>query len=164
MAKHTGAKLLNYTTTIEPIKTAGEVMGMLAAKGVKSINIDYNNGEPTGLSFMVEIKNRPVYFRLPCNYEGAERALRRTAPARYQTLDQAKRVAWRIVKDWVEAQLAIIECGQAEMAEVFLAYAITETGQTLFQRMTQDPARLLTGGDAESSNVIDGRFLAAGES
>ena len=162
MPQKAGTKLLNYTTTIEPIKTAGEVMGMLAAKGVKSINIDYNNGEPTGLSFMIEIKSRPVYFSLPCNYEGAERALRRTAPARYHTPDQAKRVAWRIVKDWVEAQLAIIECGQAEMAEVFLAYAITETGQTLFQRMTQDPSRLLTDG-SEQGYVIEGRFLASGE-
>lgn len=163
MPQKGGTKLLNYTTTIEPIKTAGEVMGMLAAKGVKSINIDYSNGEPTGLSFMIEIKSRPVYFRLPCNYEGAERALRRTTPARYHTTDQAKRVAWRIVKDWVEAQLAIIECGQAEMAEVFLAYAITENGQTLFQRMTQDPSRLLTEGDTGAGNVIEGRFLASGE-
>lgn len=144
MASNRGSKLLNYTTGIEPIKTAGEIMGLLVAKGAKSINMEYASGEITGLTFVIVVHGMDISFRLPCNYEGAERALRRTAPPRYRDKQQAKRVAWRILKDWIEAQLAIIECEQAEMAQVFMPYAITSTGQTLFQRFNDNPV-LLTG-------------------
>ena len=53
-------------------------------------------------------------------------------------------MTWRIIKDWLNAQLALIEVGQAEMAEVFLPYALTNTGQTLFQRFTEEGALMLT--------------------
>lgn len=163
MANKPGNKLLNYTTEIEPIKTAGEIMGLLAMKGAQSIMIDYKSGEPVALSFKITVNGQEVGFRLPCNVEGAFKAMRRmNIPPRYANEDQAKRTAWRIVKTWVEAQMALVECGQAEMAEVFLPYAITGTGQTLFQRIQQNPARLLATGDDEGDNVIQGRFLASG--
>lgn len=154
--------LLNYTTEIEPAKTAGEIVGLLAAKGAKSINMDYQAGEPVALTFRIDIHGIDMAFRLPCNYEGAERALRRLAPPRYQTTRQAKRVAWRIVKDWVEAQLALVELGQAELGEVFFHRAITSNGQTLFQRFVDDPSRLLAAGSEAPSNVTEGKFGTEG--
>ena len=140
--------ILNYTTKIAPLKTAGEIQGILASKGAKSINIDYASGEPVALWFKIEVRGVDIAFRLPCNWEGVEQAMRRdrTVQPRYQSRDQAKRVAWRIVKDWVEAQLAIIESGQAEIGEVFLPYAIVgEHGQTLFQKIQSNPKLLTTG-------------------
>ncbi|MDQ3917194.1 MAG: hypothetical protein M3348_01715 [Acidobacteriota bacterium] len=165
MAQRDNSKLLNYTTEVEPTKTAGEIIGILAAKGAQSIMIDYRQGEPTGIAFKIAVRGRDVGFRLPCNVEGAYKAMQRMNIApRFKEEGQAKRTAWRILKNWVEAQMAIIECGQAEMAEVFLAYAITETGQTLFQRYTQDPTRMLGAGEPDRDyNVIEGRFLASGE-
>lgn len=161
MSKSSGKKLLNYTSNVEQMKTAGEIMGLLATKGAKSINIDYINGEPVALWFKIAVRDMDISYRLPCNFEGAQRALRRTAPPRYHTLAQAKRTAWRIIKDWVEAQLAFIECEQAEMAEVFLPYAIVASGQTLFQQMKVNPNRLLTAGDEppREDNVIEGHFI-----
>ncbi|WP_189339127.1 hypothetical protein [Williamsia muralis] len=38
---------------------------------------------------------------------------------KYQTPEHALRVAWRITKDWVEAQLAIIETQMVTPAQVF---------------------------------------------
>lgn len=159
MNKKENSKLLNYTTEIEPIKTAGEIMGILASKHAQAIMIEYERGEPTGLSFKLTVKEQEVFFKLPCNVDGAFAAMQRmNLPPRYVNKNQAKRTAWRIVKNWVEAQMAIIDCGQAEMAEIFLPYAITNNGQTFFQRMQQNPNRLLAAGDPESeepSNVID---------
>ncbi len=157
MAK-TKARLLNYTTEIDGARTAGEILGLLAAKGAKSINIDYQNGEPSALWFKIEVYKTEIAFRLPCNHEGAFRTLNRTAPPRYQTVAQAKRVAWRIIKDWVEAQLALVECEQAEMAEVFLAYAVTANNQTLFQTFKESSGRLLGAGYPGESNVVTGTF------
>lgn len=154
--------ILNYTTKINPLKTATEIQHILAVKGATSVSIDYRDGEPVALSFKIEVRGRDVAFRLPCNWKGVEKALQRdvTIPSRLKTEEQAKRVAWRIVKDWVEAQLAIIGSGQAEMAEVFMPYAITDNGQTLFQRFAQDSSRLLTtSGDASGEgNIIEGKF------
>src|SRR5262245_39951269 len=158
--KKDNTKLLNYTTEIEPIRTAGEIMGLLAAKGAQAIMVDYDKGEPSGLSFRISVNNHVVYFKLPCDVDGAFRAMERMKiPPRYANREQAKRTAWRIIKNWVEAQLAIIDCGQAQMAEVFLPYALTSTGQTLFQRLMTDPSRLLGAGEPEiESNIIEGRF------
>lgn len=139
-------------------------MGILATKGAQSIMIDYQQGEPTGISFKIEVRGVPVAFSLPCNIEGAFKAMQRMNIApRYQTKDQSKRTAWRILKTWIEAQMALIECGQAEVAEVFLPYMIVgHNRQTLFQRFQQNPQRMLTAGD-EESNVVEGNFLVSGE-
>lgn len=53
------------------------------------------------------------------------------------------RVSWRIVKDWVEAQMAIVEAQLAEVGEVFLPYAVTKKGNTLYKELKQDGMKLL---------------------
>jgi hypothetical protein len=160
MNKKDNSKLLNYTTEIEPIKTAGEIMGLLAAKGAQAIMIDYDKGEPVDLSFKIRINGQEVYFKLPCNVDGAFQAMKRMRiPPRYVSTDQAKRTAWRIVKNWIEAQLAIVDCGQAQMGEVFLPYALTANGQALFQRIQTNPGRLLEAGEPEiEGKIFEGRF------
>lgn len=47
--------------------------------------------------------------------------------------EQAERVAWRIVKDWVEAQMAILESEMVQMDEIFLPYMLSSSGQTVFE-------------------------------
>ena len=47
--------------------------------------------------------------------------------------DQAERVAWRIVKDWVEAQMAILESEMVQLDQIFLPYMVNDNGQTVFE-------------------------------
>lgn len=110
--------ILNYTTTIDAIKTTSQIQSLLAAKGAHSIATDYAEGEPSALVFHLMLNHQDLAYRLPCNWRGVLQTMNRDkkCPLRYKTNNQAKRVAWRIVKDWVEAQLAIIESGQAEAA------------------------------------------------
>ncbi len=142
--------ILNYTTEVDAIKTAGQIQGLLAMKGAHSIAIDYADGEPTALVFRLALNGQDLAYRLPCNWQGVLQTMNRDSkcPPRYKTNAQAKRVAWRIVKDWIEAQLAIIESGQAQTSEVFLPYVVTDNGQTLFQRVMLDPSRLLGAGSS----------------
>ena len=68
-------------------------------------------------------------------------------------MEQARRVAWRILKDWVAAQLAIVEAEQAQMAEVFLPYAVeSQTGQTMFQLFLEQHARELPAASEVGTN------------
>ena len=67
-------------------------------------------------------------------------------PRRLITQEQALKVSWRIVKDWVEAQMAIVEAELAEMAEVFLPYAVTKNGTTLYKEIQNNNMLMLTNG------------------
>lgn len=151
-------QILNYSTEVEPIKSASEIMAMLATKGATAIQIEYDKGEPTAMSFKIVHQGVEVPFRLPCNWQGVKRAMDKSRRYSGASEAQAKRVAWRIVKSYVEVQLAIVESNQAEMAEVFMGYAITKGGVTLFQRIMQDPSRLLGAGEEAESRVVQGNF------
>jgi hypothetical protein len=54
-----------------------------------------------------------------------------------RTKEQAARIAWRIVKDWLEAQLAMIEAGLVDLQQVFLPYAQDATGRTFYKLMRE---------------------------
>jgi hypothetical protein len=123
--------ILNYTTKIMSAKTVGEIQEMLGRKGADEISLKYNNFEPIAIQFRVD----GWVFRLPCNVKGVYEAMKRDRkiPNSHKNVEQATRTAWRIIKDWVEAQLAIIEAGQATMQEVFFPYAVGEDGVTAFK-------------------------------
>ena len=80
------------------------------------------------------------FYLLPANPEGVLRALTKARkagniPQRYVDRDQAQRVAWRVLKDWLEAQLALIDAQVVEVEQVMLPYLIVDdTGLTLYQR------------------------------
>jgi hypothetical protein len=125
----------NYTTEVDAAKTCGEISGMLAAKGARRVQMDYDETQqPCAISFVYPLHGIPVFFQLPCNIDGVLKCLRsqKGVPYSAQNKDQARRVGWRILKNWLEAQLAIVEAGAAQMAEVFLPYAIHKDGKTMF--------------------------------
>jgi hypothetical protein len=109
---------------------------------------DYDpQGNVTAISFQILDNGTPFAFSLPTNYEPVYATLKRqNVPARYCNPDQARRVAWRITKDWIEAQLAIIETRMVTTAQVFLPYAITNNGQTLYTYISEN-RNLLSGGN-----------------
>jgi hypothetical protein len=146
--------ILNYTTRVSAQDSVNEIQKILGRKGARSIGIDYEpTGNPMAVIFKLEVNAQEVWFRLPRNADGVLQALKRAKsrgecdklPWSAITLQQAERISWRILKDWIEAQLALIEAGQAEMAEVFLPYAIDARGQTFFQRFIANTNRMLAG-------------------
>lgn len=138
--------ILNYTTKISSDKTVGEIQSMLGKRNVKSVSIDYTNSRPSAIVFVLPVGSIDVRFRLPCNVKGVLKAMQndRNIPRSSKTIEQAERTAWRIIKDWTEAQLAIVEAGQAVMEEVFMPYAVMpSTNQTMFQVFNENSQKLL---------------------
>src|ERR1700741_5579890 len=112
--------ILNYRTRVESQKTVSEIQSILGVKGASHVSVEYKNGTATGITFGLLLNEMPINFRLPCNVEGVSKALSRAKQhAVAKDRVQCERIAWRIVKDWVEAQMALIEAGQAEITEVF---------------------------------------------
>ena len=137
--------ILNYTSSIDPAKTIGEIQKILGAKGAKSVSAEYSKGEAVALYFSIDLNGRPLNFRLPCNHEKVLSVMQRdsTIAKGYRTPEQAKRTAWRIIKDWVEAQMALVEAEQADLAEVFIPYAVMQNGTTFYHAIEQGKVPLL---------------------
>lgn len=122
----------NYTTSIDVYKTLGEIQGELASHGARKIMVDYDgSGQPVGVTFGIETPAGPRLFCLPANIDGVravfEKQKVRAAPG------QAERTAWRNIRDWIMAQMAIIEAGQVDMVQVFFPYLSDHTGRTVYQ-------------------------------
>jgi hypothetical protein len=106
-----------------------------------------------GPSTDVTDKTHEISFRLSTDWRPVLGTVRRQKARRLRgygdirlTEDQARRVAWRITKDWVEVQLAIIETRMMTTAQVFLPYAVTTSGQTLYEYVGQHTQLLLGEG------------------
>ena len=46
-------------------------------------------------------------------------------------------MAWRNIRDWVMAQLALYETEIVDMPQVFLPFATDQKGQTLYEKMVE---------------------------
>lgn len=138
--------ILNYTTKIDSYKTITEIQQCLSKAGANKIIIDNKKGIPNALTFCIEWKGSPIFFALPCNFEGVKRSMSKSpkVPRSMCTEEQALRVSWRILKVWIEAQLAIVESEMVDMAEVFLPYAITKSGDTLYKYLENNNTLLLS--------------------
>jgi hypothetical protein len=132
--------LLNYTTTVSAHKTAAEVQRLLISGGARAVLAEYEAEEITALSFVVATPLGQRSYRLPVNADKVLAVLTAEGvEARYRTEDQAHRVAWRIVKDWLEAQLAIIRSEMVTFDQVMLPYMHTDPSRstTVYQLYTE---------------------------
>lgn len=145
--------LLNYTTQIEASKTVGQIHGILVTHGARAILTNYDaQGQIESLSFEVNTPHGIAHIRLPVDPEAVLRVMLKgdvRVPRRLVTRAQAVRIAWRIVKDWVEAQMAILETEMVKMEQIFLPYIQTQSGQTLFAIF--ESTKMLSQGKEENS-------------
>jgi hypothetical protein len=143
--------ILNYTTKIPVEKTIAEIESILAQSGAEKILKDYDNqSNVEAISFVIRTEKGKLSFRLPMNQEAVLQTLKnqsgeyktvgcskvRKVPGTMVTKEQAGRVGWRIIKDWLEAQLALFFLQMVKIEEIFLPYMYNErTKQTMFQML-----------------------------
>lgn len=145
--------LVTYTTTIAVEKTLGEIQAMLARGKARSITVDYDGaGNPTAISFVVETSFGERAFELPANCEGVWRTLTRQhqqgrVARRFATREQAARVGWRIIRNWLEAQLAMIEVGLMSLEQVMLAHMLVGPDQRSLYAAMQERQMALPAGE-----------------
>jgi hypothetical protein len=103
----------------------------------------------TAVSFIARTKHGDIPFRLPADVDAALAVMEDEGLApRFCTREHAERVAWRILKDWVRAQMALIEVEMVTLEQVFLPYMLTRDGQnTLYEIMVDKGFYLPEGRD-----------------
>ena len=137
----------NYTSTVDANTTIYRIEQILVRFGASNISKDYTAGEVTGISFSINAgADMPMLIRLPANVEAVAEYFFKSSkkpvnkdkvPAwKERIAEQAKRTAWKLVQDWIEVQLSLVEMKQAEAAQVFLPYA-WDGKVTLFQMLKE---------------------------
>jgi hypothetical protein len=132
-------KIANYTTAVSAEKSVMEIQQLLS-QTAKAVMVEYENSEVAAITFRIDRNGQQIGFRLPCDWKRTLKVLHadRSMPPRYKSPELAKRVAWRIVRDWLRAQLSLIEIDQVKIDQVFLPYAVTPSGETLYECLARD--------------------------
>lgn len=142
---------VNYTTKISADKTVGEIQSILALYGAQRISTDYENGRPSGLTFSLMTEHGWAEIQLPVDVPAMKSLLvdknnagqlRSLSQAERTSTEHAERVAWRIMKDWIQAQMALVESRMLSLTEVMLPYIVTDTGKTYLQRFRENTLQL----------------------
>lgn len=140
--------LLNYTTSVAASRSIGQIQQLLIKAGARQLMSEYgDDGTTTGLAFVIETPYGLRGFSLPVHADKVHAVLQRQkVERRYKERDHAEKVAWRILKDWVEAQFAIIETEMVTIDQVMLPYMTTETGNTVYELFVKNQMALPGGG------------------
>jgi len=133
----------DYSTKVDVFSTLGEIQGMLVKHGAKKVLQEFDDdGNVQSVSFMINTPMGVEAVRLPANVDAVQKTLEKQKVKADRA--QAQRVAWRIIKDWVAAQMAILESEMVSMDEIFLPYMLNPDGQTVHQLFVKK--QLLLGG------------------
>lgn len=137
--------LKNYTSNVPVPQTIHRIEQVLIKCGVSGIMKEYTgtDGEISAITFRIESPGGPITIRLPADKGKALDALwldyvdgdklndkgdaiigwgSRKQKRRVDFADQAARTAWKIVQDWIEVQMSMIQMKQADTLQVFLPY------------------------------------------
>ena len=137
--------LLNYTTKVSVDRTISDITKALTKQGATKVMSDFEAGEVSALSFQIVLNGQPINFRLPIDVHSTAQVLKNDRV--YRDDAHARRVAWRITKDWVEAQMALLATKSVTLPQLFLPYAVDNRGVTLFEKVAARPELLLGGGE-----------------
>lgn len=159
----TSNRPLNYTTKIPARQTIGECQELLGRAGASAVTVIYADRQVAGLGFRLDTPHGRRDFTLPVDVRAMHARL---ATARndglfaslhatratldgYTSREHAANVAWRVAKDWLEANLALIEAEMATLDQVMLPYLHVGDERTLWQAYREhEPALALSAGGA----------------
>lgn len=149
--------LKNYTSKVPVSQTIHRIEDVLIRCGVSGIMKEYTgtSGEISAITFQIETPTGRMTIRLPANKHTAQDALwldyvgtdklnakgdqldwssyKKKTKADFA--DQAERTAWKIMQDWVEVQMSLIQMKQADTLQVFLSYVVYDGERTFYDML-----------------------------
>ncbi len=98
-----------------------------------------NQGRVDSLSFILEIDGKEIGFKLPAKVRNVETIFKREGiKLDEKGLQQAYRTAWANIRDWLDAQMALIDTEQVQIEEVFLPYVVQRDGRSYFEHAKEN--------------------------
>jgi hypothetical protein len=143
--------LKNYTSSGN--NTFEKIQKILTENGASKIMFDYKNGLLDAITFGLEIDGKNHAFKLPALIEnvteilyGGEDRYGREKKITELQREQAYKTGWANIRDWIDAQMALVKTKQAKIQQVFLPYIIMKDGRTLSEHVEANPNLLLGEG------------------
>ena len=135
----------NYTTQVPANRSIEEIQNSLVAHGATGFMLEYEKGTGriSALKFILDLEGQMLPFQLPVQWRMFQAVLKSQRVTRWNDEDYCYRVAWRVLRDWIMAQMALYETKMVSIPQIFLPYAVTKDGRTLFERMAENPQLLL---------------------
>jgi hypothetical protein len=131
-------KLMNYTTEVSADRSIAAIKKLLVEYGASTMMEEYlSDGRIYSIVFKISTRS----YKLPVNFDGVKKVMYSGKQGRGVNSDskreqQAYRVAWRILHDWVHSQLSLIASGQAAADQVLLPYMF-DGKRTLYEAYKQ---------------------------
>lgn len=132
--------------------------------GARRIAVDYDDaGVPSALDFVLATPHGQRSFSLPADVgrmqallQDEDRAGRLKTGSRAERTSraQAERVAWRVMRTWLEAQLALVAAQMVDLDQALLAFVqIDASGRTLYEayKEKERAALSIAAGTGETS-------------
>lgn len=144
--------LLNYSTVVPVDRTLSEMQRGLAGAGARRVMVEWDNAAAVALSFTLDGPHGERFYTLPCDIDAVLRVLTDTDPRLLKASKvkadraQAERVAWRVLKDWLEAQLALLRTQMVTLDQIMLPYVHVDTDRTLYQAWAENETKALHSG------------------
>ena len=145
----------NYTSSVSASRSIAFIELQLSKNGARDILKRYENEKVSAIMFTIPINGTEIPFKLPAKLKECEQILMANLSPRAQSVtrkkipEQAERTCWKIISDWVESQLAMIELSQVEVLEIFLPFVYDRSReQTFFEKIKEkNYIALLPGGE-----------------
>lgn len=136
----------NYTSNSK--QTFDAIQKCLIEHKANQIMFEYDdNGQVKTLNFSLKIEDKFVGFTLPARVENVKKIFDREG-YNYKE-EQPYKTAWANIRDWLTAQMALIDTDQVKIEEVFLPYMIIGKNKTLYQGMQENQFMLPSGNQDE---------------
>lgn len=133
--------------------TFEKIQNLLAENGANKVMFDYTqDGKLEAISFAMEINGKIAGFRLSAMIDNVFQIMYpkhgeyRNKKYLNSWKEQAYITGWANIRDWIDAQMALVATRQVEVAQVFLPYMVMQGNQTLYEKVISNPEFLLGDG------------------
>ncbi len=109
----------------------------LVKAGAAGMQYQYDQGRISAMRFVLDMQGKKVGFALPVDWRSFQAVLKRENIGKWKDEDYCYRVAWACIKDWVLAQLALLETQMVELPQIFLPFAIGKDDITLYDQVKE---------------------------
>ncbi len=141
-----GKGLKNYSTEVPAQKTVSEIEDLLVKNTVTDTWKEYDaSGHIISLNFAVMTEFGKVPFKLKINVEVIRQLLAEQKRAGLidiskkdaADIEYARNVGWRILKDLIDAQMAVVAIKMRKVEQIFLADICSQNGKTFFEVLAE---------------------------
>ncbi len=141
----------NYTSTVPVSRSIQRIEDRLVQHGAQKIMKSYDATKKLeGFCFSLYVQGREIPFKLPARVQNVSKVLRgeikRPKRGTLERIEeQAARTAWKLISDWLDIQISLIDIGQVEIMEVLLPYVWNPaTQETYFETIKGGGYKLLS--------------------